>query len=363
MHIELLNAPSTKPSSQEQGTAFSPPNPFQEGNLSTRSNLIQTFERVAQSAKSTDILLVYLAGHGLSGPNDDYYYLTADAYTDDLADPAVRAQTAISGEELTELIRQIPALKQALILDTCASGRMVRKLTAQRTIQSSQIRVLERMKDRMGLHILAGSAADAFSYETSRYGQGLLTYSLLFGIHGAALDREGFIDISKLFLHARKLVPRLAKDIGRIQEPRIYGEANFWIGQVTDEDKPQIPVAKVLPVVLRANFQDEDVPLDQLGLTRRINDVLWELSEQGREAPLTFFDIETSPDAYLVTGRYQIEGDRIAINVYLYYMGKVEGQIEKIAEFPPLEGEKSNLNQLAKNIVTMIQQKIVQGLQ
>ena len=44
-----------------------------------------------------------------------------------------------------------------------------------------------------------GSAADAVSYEASRYGQGLLTYSLLQGMKGAALKEDQYVDVSKLF--------------------------------------------------------------------------------------------------------------------------------------------------------------------
>lgn len=43
------------------------------------------------------------------------------------------------------------------------------------------------MKDRTGTHVITGCAADAVSYEASRFGQGLLTYSLLEGMKGASL--------------------------------------------------------------------------------------------------------------------------------------------------------------------------------
>ena len=73
------------------------------------------------------------------------------------------------------MIEQVPALKQVLVLDTCASGRLVEKLTEHRDVPSSQVRALERLKDRTGLFVLAGCASDAVSYEARRYAQGLLT--------------------------------------------------------------------------------------------------------------------------------------------------------------------------------------------
>ena len=37
-------------------------------------------------------------------------------------DPAVRAATTVSSEEMAEWSKQIPALKQVMVLDTCADG-------------------------------------------------------------------------------------------------------------------------------------------------------------------------------------------------------------------------------------------------
>jgi uncharacterized caspase-like protein len=226
----------------------------------TRANLRKAFE-AAQQAKSDDILVVYLAGHGVAygGQEGDYYYLTQEARTGDLTDPAVRAQTAVSSLELTDWIKQIPALKQTLVLDTCAAARLVQKLSERRDVPSSQIRSLERMKDRTGLFILAGSAADAVSYEASRYGQGLLTYTLLLGMKGAALRENQFVDVGSWFNFATDEVPKLAKDIGGIQLPLPAipsGGASFDVGQIVDEDKARIPLATVRPVFLQSSFQD-----------------------------------------------------------------------------------------------------------
>ena len=140
----------------------------------TRARLVRALE-AAQKAKPDDVLVIYLAGHGVNfgGQDGDFYYLTAEAKSADLTDPGIRAQAAISSTELTELVKLIPAAgRQVLILDTCAAGKFVDKLTEKREVPSSQIRALERVKSRTGLHVLAGCASDSVSYEASRYGQG-----------------------------------------------------------------------------------------------------------------------------------------------------------------------------------------------
>ena len=92
-------------------------------------------------------------------------------------------------------------------------------MSESRDVPSSQIRALERLKDRTGVYVLAGSASDAVSYEASRYGQGLLTYSLLLGMRGAALREESYVDVGRLFAYATDEVPSLARGIGGVQRP------------------------------------------------------------------------------------------------------------------------------------------------
>ena len=75
-----------------------------EGFTFYKYNLFKTFSDVAGKAKSTDILVVYLAGHGITfgGQEGDYYYLTAEASSGNLKDEAIRQQRAVSSQELTE---------------------------------------------------------------------------------------------------------------------------------------------------------------------------------------------------------------------------------------------------------------------
>ena len=108
-----------------------------------------------------------------------------------------------------------------LIIDACNSGQIVENLTSgTKSLNSSQIRALDRMKDRTGMFVLSGSASDKVSYEASEYGQGLLTYALLQGMLGLATRKDAkgqeTIDVMKLFQYARDQVPELAKSINGI---------------------------------------------------------------------------------------------------------------------------------------------------
>jgi WD40 repeat protein len=304
----------------------------------TRAALQAAFARVAQQAKPGDILVVTLAGHGVMTPGlgldtGDYHYLTREAQSTDLSDPAVRALWGVSSSELTEWTKAIKANKQVLVLDTCAAGGAVDKLIAQRNLPGSHTIALERLKDRTGFHILAGAAADRVSYEASRYGQGLLTYALLSGLRGAALREGEYADISTLFQYAVDEVPKLAKGIGGVQRPLVASPkgSSFDIGRLTADDKKRVPLAQIRPLILRADIQSEDFK-DALRLQARLNAALREQNQSAARGALMFVDADEHPDGWKLRARYRKQGDGYWLEGVLFQgemeMGRVKVELK-----------------------------------
>jgi WD40 repeat protein len=319
--------------------------------LPTRDNLVRAF-RDAKQAKAGDVLLVYLAGHGISqgGEKGDYYFLTSEAATTNFDDPEANKQKALSGTELASLIQDIPALKQVLILDTCAAGRAAERLSTRTDTSFSTVYALDRMKDRTGMFILAGAAGDRVSYEASRYGQGVLTYSVLDGIRGAALSEASLIDVSRLFQYAYDQVPMLAKGIGGIQTPVLVapkGGASLDIGRIDAQDKARIPFHPVRPVVLRANFQDEDRFDDHLNLVRLVDEALREVSARGTDAGMVFWDAEDGPDAHRLVGRYKVDGNAVIVTARVFKGDAAVGSFKTI-------GSTNELGKLVLEILAQL---------
>lgn len=272
----------------------------------------QAFGQLAQ-AQPQDLVLIYLAGHGLTfdpGGGADYYYLTPEfGAFEEIEDPSVRDTRTLSGTRMQELLLESPAGKRVLILDTCHSGALVDTLDAgaSRAAPPGQARALERMKDRTGTYVLAGAAADAVSYETTRYGQGVLTYALLEGMRGAALDGNS-VNVASLFHHARDRVPELAEGIGGIQRPVLKepGSGSFDIGLVDSEHREDIPLQAERPVIVRTSFFAlGDVINDSLGLSQAVDLRLRDQSYEP-ESPMAFFNTDSYPDAYRLSGQYVI---------------------------------------------------------
>ena len=295
----------------------------------TKDHFREAFS-AARRARPRDILLVYLAGHGVSlqRGSDLYCYLTQEARTTDSAllasDRSLLERYTVTSEELVEWIKAIPALKQVMMLDTCAAGAAVARLTELREISGDQIRAMERLKDRTGFHILMGCASDRVSFEASQYGQGLLTYALLQGMRGSALRDDEYVDVSRLFQFAADRVPELARGIGGVQKPLIAAPrgTSFDVGRLTLSDKKAITLALARPLLLRPLLFNPDENDDNLGLApmlkKRLNEASFSLARgpMDRRAAI-FVDADELPGAIRPTGSYRVNGTKVRVHLLL----------------------------------------------
>ncbi|MEZ5424626.1 MAG: caspase family protein [Pyrinomonadaceae bacterium] len=315
-----------------------------------------------KTAGPNDIFIVYLAGHGVSlrssrPGTDQYLYLTQEATTTDktvLSVENVRKAMSISSDELTDLIKRNKALKQVLILDTCAAGAAAESLIAKRDLPVDQIRAIERLKDRTGFFVLMGAAADKVSYEASRYGQGLLTYSLLQALRGARLRENQFADVNLLFSYAQDTVPEMARNIGGIQRPLIIApdaSGSFDIGEFTSEEQKQIPLSAPKPLILKPVLQNRDLDYDDLELTGLLSKELRNsglaAERGGSESGIVFVEADEMIDAVKPSGSYTVRGERISLTIRLI---KNKRPVKTLT----FEGRTDQKKELARKIVEAI---------
>jgi WD40 repeat protein len=328
----------------------------------TKENIRRAFEQVAADAHPSDLLVVYFAGHGAAAhtERDQYYYFTRDARSTEVdRDPGLRKVSTISSSELREwLSRKNMPLKQVVVLDTCAAGAAfgdVVKLADRRDLSPDQIRAIELLKDATGSWILMGSAADSVSYEANRYAQGLLTYALLQGMQGQALD-EDRVEVSRLFSFAQGRVGELAKGVGGIQQPVLSAPKGqtFPIGLLTADARRQIYVATLKPQLLRARVLDDN-DLDALKLEPALRAELRAASlpaPRGRsraESPIVYLDsiVDDVQDALIPQVRYAINGEKIKVRLRLLRNGAPA--MERNVELP-----RDAANRMGKDLSRII---------
>lgn len=323
-------------------------------NFSNKPNIKSTFQSIAAKAKAEDILVVYLSGHGVtygSAEKAQFHYLTQGVASEDLSDSFIREAYTLSGDELTGMINTVPALKQVLIIDACNSGQIVASLTeGRKSLNSSQIRALDRMKDRTGMFVISGSAANKVSYEASQYGQGLLTFSLLQGMKlVTAKNMDAHLDVMQLFQHARDQVPELAKGIGGIQRPVLAFPSNgssFDIGIVNDQVK--IPIANKKPVFIRNVFLEEKAYDDVIRLGEELATYFQKISSKGANAEYIFVDVNQFDNAYSVKGIYNLSGNTVNLKGALFKGDKNMGTFE-------LKGRKDDVKTLVEDLVSEVE--------
>jgi WD40 repeat protein len=321
--------------------------------IASRKNIESTLKEYATKANPGDVLLVYFSGHGTTygeAEKSQFHYLTKDIESEDLSIPDIRNNYTVSSNDLTSWLNAIPARKQVMIIDACHSGKVVESFESvgARNLSPSQIRALDRMKDRTGMFILTGSAADKVSFEASQYGQGLLTYSLLQGMSGLALTDDKRVDVMTLFQYARDKVPELAKTINRVQVPVVAsprsGES-FDIGIVDATVK--IKVADAKPVFIRNTFLNEQSFADDAGITNALSDYFRSITARGAEADLIYFDINEYQNAYSIKGIYSLNGNSINLKGKLFKNNVASGEFQ-------LTGDKTKMPELIQKIFDKI---------
>ncbi len=322
----------------------------------TKANISSAFAELKLKAKPNDIIVVYVSGHGEKFGTEatNFYYLTSDAGSFNLA--GVEKEVAISTNEFADWLKVIPARKQILILDACASGKLAEDIAIamRAAVPSDQIKALDRLNSRTGTFILSAAAANQSAYETSKYGQGLLTYSLLFGMKsGEALKDGKYVDVDKLFQYCTDKVKELANGIGGIQDPVIskpYGGASFDIGKIDADVSSKIILSLPKPIFTNSRLTNPETGEDNLGLENELDNILMEYASRGN-ANFVFADRSQLNDSFKLIGVYHLTNNKISITV------RVKKGADEILKFEITDFENDK-EKLAKEILDQVQRNL-----
>lgn len=220
-------------------------------------------------------------------------------------------------------------------------------LAARNDDKAQQVKAIDKLNEKSGLFILSASASNQNAYEMGRYSQGLLTYSLLKAIKQQPdiLEDGKYLNVSRWFNAAEKTVTDLSKENGSRQEPQIVTNTNFNIGIVDEEVMAKIVLPQEKPLFVASNFQnsDENIADDDLEFSKLINLQLNDLATRGTDSKIMYVTATTAPDAYSLSGRYTIKGDKIILTVNIKQHKIIKSKFE-------VQGAKDKLNELAAEV-------------
>lgn len=177
--------------------------------ISDRSPLKPTYENIMDQlnymskAGQRDVVLLFLAGHGINDDRGDFYFLPSDAVIFD--DGSLKRSRAISWRELKAIL-DVPA-KKMIFADTCHSEGLGGKKT--RGVDNN--RFVKELQDANTV-IFTSSRGGELSQESSEFRHGVFTHAILQGLGGKAdLMKDGKVSMKELHAYVSETVPLLTK--------------------------------------------------------------------------------------------------------------------------------------------------------
>lgn len=348
-----------------------------KGNLTpTKENIIRTFEKVKAEAKPNDILIVFLAGHGTIYPagSDKLYCLTSEANSfNEVADPEKRKIMSINGDELIGWFKSIYAKRQIMILDVCNSGAIVSNISkADSKFEagtSRQESAIDNLNKESGVYVLSGAAGGTLANEVVPLKQGLLTYSILYGMkNGSALRDNHFLNIKELIYGSVSNLKMISKDFGFQQDPYYnfpLGGGTYDIGIVDKKIQEEIKLESSKPIMVKCFISNKSDSADfgDNVLSDMLDNKLAEMNKDVN-SNLSFlflpgFKLNKMLSTYKITGDYTIQDDAIILNYRLIEMNS-KNTIKKT--FPPITGMSDKPEKIIAEVIKQVDLFIEKGL-
>jgi WD40 repeat protein len=222
--------------------------------MATKENFFKIKNRLLNS-KADDQVVVFVSGHGLLNKDLDFYFATYDI---DFSNPEKRG---ISFDDMEHLLDSIPARKKLMMMDACHSGEVDKAepstFVAQNIESTSDITFRGNIKEYnfkgvnatatqsgtnlnssfelmqelfagldkgTGTVVISAAAGKGYALESSKWNNGVFTYSIINGLKNKAADKnkDKKITISELKNYSISQVEQLT---GGNQKPTARREA------------------------------------------------------------------------------------------------------------------------------------------
>jgi uncharacterized caspase-like protein len=174
-----------------------------------------------RNTRKNDTVIIFFAGHG--APEDEKtYWVTYNANIDDLYG------TALSNDEIADMLDRVEAKKMIAFLDSCYSAATVNRTDKKRSIMLVKDPFL-KFKGK-GRVIITSSDGKEQSVEIDKFGHGIFTYYLLKALKGDAdKNRDGYIELDEVWDYVKYRVTDTARKYGSTQTPMLDGSYSAGI--------------------------------------------------------------------------------------------------------------------------------------
>jgi hypothetical protein len=175
---------------------------------------------LSQQAKEEDTVIIYYSGHGAPEAQDTYW-VTYNADIDDLY------TTALSNNEIADMLSRIRSKRVITFLDSCYSAATVKRKNLTRNVQTE---IPWDKFSGQGRVTISASDGKQLSLELDEYQHGVFTYYLLEGLQGKAdKNLDGVIEVDEIWDYIKYQVTDTARKAGNPQTPVFQGSLTAGI--------------------------------------------------------------------------------------------------------------------------------------
>jgi WD40 repeat protein len=166
----------------------------------TKDNILNGIDWVMKKATQHDVVILYLAGHGINDANNNFYFMSHESDVEKLRSTAVRFS------EFQDVVVNLPS-KVILMTDACYSGNIMGSKTS-RSITSA---IKDLIAAGTGQIIMTATTNNAVAYEDKAWQHGAFTKALEEGLkyHKADYNDDGIITIKEIDLYITNKVNSL----------------------------------------------------------------------------------------------------------------------------------------------------------
>lgn len=156
----------------------------------TRDNVLEAFEWLDQKVQPKDMVLVFIASHGINNEGQ-FYIMPHDS------DLAKIDDTLLSWVDIASLLGNLPS-NVLVFIDACKSGQLGVNVTNYNSDNTEAIR--DASSDENGVVIMAASTGNETALESTEWEHGAFTLSLLEGLKSGKADikEDGTIYLREL---------------------------------------------------------------------------------------------------------------------------------------------------------------------
>ncbi len=166
----------------------------------------------------TDVYVFY-SGHGLPAEDGKSLYLLPYGADKDFLD-----KTAISQQEINNMLKAAQAKSITLFLDSCYSGQ---SRTGETLLASARPIALKAQSSAFPpeFTVITATAPEQMSWSSPELKHGIFSYYLMKGMEGDAdLNKDGVINMQEMQNYLTDNVARQAQRNGRTQLPQLQGD-------------------------------------------------------------------------------------------------------------------------------------------